>query len=502
MKKGFFALVVVALMLCATVVPVLADNPGTGNSDFVIQNIDASEALVSVDYYDQTGANDAAETPITIAGHGSMVFKANTLPVGDGWIGSAVVASDKQIAAVTNITWDTGFGNADDSRTGESYSGTYTPGQDLYFPYATVKPVGSMAGKLMRFSQITIQNAGGADAHVQIYYYKSTDGSQTGPIADTIAMGRSKTYNLSTPGGKVPNLGGDWQGAVYVHSDDQPIAGVVDTHWSQFSYQQWASIYEGAAAGGTTLYAPSVFRVDRTSDPAVGTWVRSTNLMVQNTGSSDANVKIQFFESGSATPKWEINDTIGPKRMGEYHTRFGSPTNPGSYPAGAFGTNLGNAFFGSAVITCSNGQPLAAVVHTFWHQAVDNAASSFTAIPAGATDLYIPYAPRVVTGGVWNESSKIAIQNLSADAASITMTYYKLDGTQALALTDTIPGNSGDAYSTRFGSDTHSKPASDFNALGANYTGGVHIHSTKPIVAVVNLAERPLWSATYNAYVP
>jgi hypothetical protein len=501
MKKGFLVLMVVVMALGATALPALADDPGTGNSDFVIQNVASTATEVRVDYYDQTGASDVSGTPITLNGNGSQVFEASTLPVGDGWIGSVVVSADQQVAAVTNLTWQSSYGSADDKITGGSYSGTYEPGTELYFPYATVKPVGSIAGKLNRFSIITVQNAGTGDAHINVYYYNQLNGSQTGPIADTIAAGRSKSYNLSLASDpKVPNLGGDWQGSVKVVSSDQPIAGVVTTHWAAQTFQQWASANQGVSGGATTLYGPSVFRVDKRTDPAVNSWVRSSNVMVQNLGGSTANVTVEFFATGSTTAAMTINDTIAPNTMGEYNTRFGSPTNA-SYPASAFETALGAAFNGSVKITCTNGQELASVVHTFWNQPSENAASTYQSVAGpGATDVYIPYAPRKKTGSAWVEWSKIAAQNLSGSTANITLNYYNPNGTSALVVNASIAGNSGDAYNTRFGSDSGAIPGSTFTPLGDNFIGGVHITSTQPLAAVVNLIAKPNWSSTYNAY--
>jgi len=503
MKKSLFLTIVVVVMLLATAVPALADDPGTGNSDFVIQNIDAATATVTVEYYDQIGSADVlGGTPFTINGHGSMVFQASTLPVGDGWIGSVVVSADKQVAAATNLTWQSALGSGDDQITGGAYSGTYNPGTDLYFPYATIKPVGSVPGKLSRFSTITVQNAGTGDGHIHMYFYTQTTGAMTGPIDDIIGMGKAKTYNLSIAGPKIPALGGNWQGSVFVHSDDQPIAGVVTNHWAQLVFQQWGSAYEGVAQGAETLYGPSISRVDRTGQPPVNSWVRFSNLVVMNTEDTAANVTIQFFATGSTTAAMTINDTIPAKQMGEYNTRFGSATNP-TYNAAAFQAALGTAFNGSVVIQSTNAKKLAAVVHSFWSQNTENAASTYTCVPAGATDVYIPFLPRIMLGSAWVSWGKVAVKNLSGSAANLTLNFYNTDGSAALApVNATIAANSGDAYNTRFGSDSGAVPASTFTGLGGSYVGNLHIHSSQPIIAVVNLNVRPLESNTYNAYIP
>ena len=503
MKKVLVLVSLIMALLCVSVLPALADDPGTGNSDFVIQNIDASAVTVSIDYYDQIGSNDVlGGTPFTINGHGSQVFLASTLPVGDGWLGSVVVSADKQVAAASNLTWQSSYGPLDDQVTGGAYSGTYNPGSDLYFPYATVKPVGAIPGKLGRFSIITVQNAGSGDAHIHMYYYNQTSGAVTGPIDDVIGAGKARSYNLSLTGAKIPNLGGNWQGSVFVHSDDQPIAGVVTNHWGGQIFQQWGSVYEGVAEGSQTLYGPSISRVDRTGQAPTNSWVRFSNLVVMNTGSSAANVTIQFFATGATTPAMTINDTIPAKQMGEYNTRYGSPTNA-SYPASAFASAMGNSFNGSITIQCTNGQNLAAVVHTFWSQTTENAASTYTCVPAGATQVYIPFVPRVMLGGAWMAWAKVAVRNLSGSTANLSLQFYNTDGSAAMSpIAASIAGNSGDGYNTRYGSDSGAVPASAYTALGTSFVGNLAITSSQPIIAVCNLIMRPLESNTYNAYVP
>jgi len=499
MKRNLLALTLAMMLVAVTVMPVLADTPGIGNSDLIIQNTDDSEATVTVDYYDSSGANDQlGGAPVAIPWRGSHIYEAGTLPVGDGWSGSAVISTDRRVATVTRLAWQSTFGSADDKATGGSIAGTSGPGTDLYFPYATVKPVGGIPGKLNRFSIVMVQNAGLEDTDIDLYFYNQTDGSLTMLIEDDlILMGRTKSYNLSD----LLSLEGNWQGSVYVHSDDQPIAGVVTTHWAVQVWSQWASAYGGASSGSTALYGPSISRVDKRDDPSVGSWVRSSNILVQNVGNSTANVTLQLFATGSSTAAMTITTTIAPKAMGEFNTRFGSPTDP-SYPASAFETALGKDFKGSVKITCTNGRPLAGVVHSFWHLSNENAASTYQTEPAGATDIYVPYAPRKKSGGNWVEWSKTAVQNLSGSTANITLTFRNQDGSLALRIYDSITGNSGNGYNTRHGIDSIPGSAYLFAPLGDNFAGTLRIESTQPIVAVVNLSSKPNLSSTYNTFIP
>jgi hypothetical protein len=95
------------------------------------------------------------------------------------------------------------------------------------------------------------------------------------------------------------------------------------------------------------------------------------------------------------------------------------------------------------------------------------------------------------------------VQNPNAAAANLTLNFYNTDGSAAMApLAATIAANSGDAYNTRFGSDSGAVPASAFTGLGTTFVGNLYVHSSQPVIAVCNLIWKPAESDTYSAYVP
>jgi len=286
MKRTWITIGSVVLLVALAVIPAAASgppNPGTGSSDFYVMNVDGSNsAMVNVNYYGQDGVSDTTDS-VSLNPYGSRAFESGTLPVGDGWVGSVVLSSDRQVAAMSNIVW-TG-GQYGDGTFAGAYAGTDAPGTSLYLPYVSrVVDV--------RFSTVTIQNAGTGTATVTMNYFSSAGVLTAGPIVDTIGEGRSKTYDMSSPGGSTPNLPSPFNGAL-VATADKPIAGTVTTHWKNF-----ASAYDGFAAGSTSGYLPSVYRKNRV-DVGLG-WIRHSNILVQNLSGSTADVDIDFYPTGCA----------------------------------------------------------------------------------------------------------------------------------------------------------------------------------------------------------
>ena len=477
------ALALVGLLLGLAVIPVAAagpPNPGSGSSDFYVMNVDgAGGATVQVNYYGQDGVSDYQDT-VSLNAYGSKEFASSTLPVGDGWVGAVVLSSNKELAAVTNIIWS--GGQYGDGTTAGAYAGMSQDqvGTSMYFPYVS-RVVD------MRFSTLTVQNAGTGNANIEIRYYSNTGALQAGPITDTIGEGRSKTYDLSSPGGKVPNLPSPFNGAVVVNSTlGQDIAGTVTTHWKTFS-----SAYEGFSNGSGVQYLPSAYRKNRV-DIGLG-WIRHSNILVQNLSGAPADVDIDFYPTGSTSSALHLDDTIPANSSHEYNTRYGTP---GLFAASVFEA-LGNDFDGSVVVQAN--QNIVAVSHTFWTSL--DTASTYKGMAGGAGEVFMAWQPRKKVGSAWVQWAKLVIQNLSGSPANITLTYYNPDGSVRATFSDTIAGNSADGYNTRYGSDGGGITSGQFAALGDTFNGAVRVQSNVAVAPVMNVIQSD-WASTYNGYVP
>jgi hypothetical protein len=145
---------------------------------------------------------------------------------------------------------------------------------------------------------------------------------------------------------------------------------------------------------------------------------------------------------------------------------------------------LPNGFAGTATITAT--QPLGAIVN---ETGPGGQFSSYDAVPLGSTSLNVPVALNNAYGGYF---TGVGIQNTSATAGMVSVTYYDAAGTAtAKAFTIAAYGSLG----------VYQGSATDGPAVGA-YTAV--IQSTLPLAAIVNEVAPSSTSAkqstSYNAF--
>jgi hypothetical protein len=131
-------------------------------------------------------------------------------------------------------------------------------------------------------------------------------------------------------------------------------------------------------------------------------------------------------------------------------------------------TSLGlpSGFAGTATITSS--QPLGAIVN---ETGPGGQFSSYDAVPAGSTTLNVPAALNNAYGGYY---TGMGIQNTSASAGMVSVTYYDTSGT-ATAKSFNIAGNG--SLGVYQGSATDGPAAGAYTAV---------IQSSLPLAAIVN----------------
>jgi hypothetical protein len=229
------AIGILALVLAlAMTVPVLAQDPGTGSTNFTVMNLDpAASATVVAEYVNQDGEVDATVektlTPMTPAG-----FPITDSGLPDGWIGSVVVSSDREITAFGQITWE--GGQYGDGKTAGAYEGLAQGADMLYLPSLYDRD-----GK--QFSRITVQatsSPGGSPVSVELNFYDREGNPYAGnPVVRTIPSGAQETWDLGgeqrVEGVTDINLGTDWIGSAVVSATGGEIAAVVTTHWKESS---------------------------------------------------------------------------------------------------------------------------------------------------------------------------------------------------------------------------------------------------------------------------
>ena len=477
------SLVLVAALLATTVVAAGPDfNPGTGTADVAVMNTTTSSATVTAEYVNQGGTVERT-IPKTVPGKGTVDFLAADSGLGEGWVGSMVLSSTAEIASVARVTW-TGGSSADGKVSG-TYSGVPAGATTMYCAALYQRP-----GK--QYSVLTVQNTDTGTATIEIYYYdRNGTGYSGNPITDTIPQSAQRSYDLSTPGGKVPSLpivnppGDGWIGSVKVVAQGgKKIAAVVTTHWPDYS-----SIDNCASTGYTSLYFPDIKR--RVAGSA---WKQFGGAVIQNLGSSTANVTATWMDRDGNTLH-TFTDTIPPLASHGYNTRYNADTPD---PAALFAA-LGDDRNGALRITSN--QPLAGVYNG---QTVEGflAGTTYSGDGAGGMALYFPAVYRQVSGSNWIKFTALLVYNPSeTQAANVTVKWYATNGTELYSFTDSIPAKSSHGYNTRYAAGTNTPdPNALFAALGDNYRGGVSITSNIPVLGSSNIIEPAVDTDAYNAY--
>jgi alpha-tubulin suppressor-like RCC1 family protein len=296
----------------------------------------------------------------------------------------------------------------------------------------------------------TIQNTGSASAPVRIAYFDQNGAPVgTGDLISSLPVNASWTVRQDN-GNSFPSTGGDaaQAGSAVVYSS-QPLASFVN----EFAPGNVgdATSYSGVqvpSGVGATLYAPTIV------NNAYGGYTTGIGLL--NQGSSPTDVTITYRDGGGAV----INtQTVSGLAGHAYHALY----------SGDAGLALPSGFAGTATITSSAGQPLGAVVN---ETGPGGQFSSYDALASGSSLLNAPVALNNAFGGYY---TGMGIQNISATAGTVSVTYYDASGV-ATAKSFSIPA---------FGSlGVYQGSATDGPAAGA-YTAVIQ-SSTVRLVAIVN----------------
>lgn len=244
-------------------------------------------------------------------------------------------------------------------------------------------------------STIILANPGTVDTTALVTFVTSTGGAAlSSPVSQVVPAGGSAQV-------VVPNVAGLANGRYSVLIDsDQPITAVANVGSDDTA--QFTS-YNGitTAETGQTFYIPQAYK------SYVG---YTSNIIVQNAGSSTASVTVTYKNADGSTA---TSDTQ-------------------SIPAGAsftfdqaVTTGLPASWQGSAVVTAN--QNVAAMFLVSLDSATyGRQLSSGRGFKSGASAVYMPS----VYNDYYGNSSSIMVQNLGSSATTVTVTYYRADGTQ------------------------------------------------------------------------
>jgi hypothetical protein len=444
-------------------------------------NVDAAEqdASIIVSLYGQDGTTDATistEPVIPYLGERRINLATYSLPLGAGWVGSAVVSSDRRVIALATHRYQGPEYSSGDGWNGGAYAAPI-PSTKVFVPYMTeVAPNVFNPG---RWSRLTVQNTGDTAANVYVNTYLDT-GALEGVTVQNVGASRSYSW--------IPDYNPDGNRSVVITSTN-PIVAEFDGYWA-LGYAgdatAWSTSYESIPAenASTEIVYADVFRV-KTGLVETGEWVQWANVLVQNTSLvSTANITVTFNKV-DGTEAWSFNDTIQPNSYRAYNTRYGGT----GKTAADWETNLEADYYGN--VRVESDQPLVGVSHSFWDYGDFKAGGTYLAVPAqGTTTLYAQFMNR--KGGTpvtaW---SKLGIVNVDDATGTLRVYFYDLNGNpisfpEAAAGCSVGPGISKN-YNTLFGSGACGISAATFETrLGSNFEGTVMVSSTVEIVGSMN----------------
>lgn len=307
-------------------------------------------------------------------------------------------------------------------------------------------------------ADVTVMNIGTAAASVTAEYYDLNGSVAATKTRSSLAVNGTHDFLASASG-----LPDGWQGSMVLSSTDN-VASVATVKWAggvDAGDDGDRGQYIGVTAGSTTVYCPALYQVD--TAPLYST------LSIQNTGSANANVSINF------------RDRNGVPYAGNPVTKVIKVNSQATIDL-----STSAAYFaskdGSAVITSD--QPVAAVVAIHW----PGRSSTYGCPTQGNTKLYVPAQYRLTTGGTAAADyllfSANVLMNLTANTANTTFHYIPRNPASAtLDVPVQIPPYSAKGLNTFNGG---SVAASTFDVLGTNWDGVVVIDSDQPLVGINN----------------
>jgi hypothetical protein len=382
-------------------VPMLFKNAfanGGYDSAFYIQNVDSALATYSIEYYDSTGdltCTVSGETvaPLASKGYWLPAISAACLP--DGWVGGAVVTSDKDIVANGRphingevMTYDSFSAGSLTSYLPMLFKNAFANGgYDSAFYVQNVDPTNTAA--------------------LDIKYYDSMGSLTCTVTTETVAPLASKGYWL--PALSAACIPDGWVGGVVITST-APIVTVGRPHIGT-----QITTYNGFSAGSTSSFVPMLFK------NAFANGAYDAAFYVQNLNpSTTANLDIKYYDLAGTLTCTVTTETIAPlASKGYWLPTLAAACLPDGW--------VGGAVVISNVDIVAIGRPhIGAQVMTY---------NGFT---AGSLSSYLPMLFKdAFANGSYD--SAFYIQNTEATAATVVTKFYDNTGALTCSRSDTLP---------------------------------------------------------------
>jgi hypothetical protein len=412
----------------------------TYTSSINLQNLENTEADITIYFYNQDGSENITPVEDTIDPLGSKVYFP--IPANTGFNGSVVIESSTQVASVSNIHGNNFAANA-------AY---VSSDQDQVSTKVLVPTL--MKGNSGYNSWFNVQNAGTGDATIKITF---SDGTSITP-ANPIAMGAAMTFDQATDGLAHPKV----FSAVVESTNSQELAVTVVVESTKIMMA-----YNGFS---TTSKFPVMPLVNANNAGY------QTGVQIQNAGDAPTEVTVSYTPSLAGTACTETQTIAN----GQSNT-FALYPFAGAPLSGMTTTCIGGArFIGSAKVTTnSTNQDLVAQVNQFKGTLNGEAYDGFD--PTEATsDVVLPLIMNA-NSGYW---TSINLMNVGNTSATVTCTFTPYGSVALPTLSTTLDPDEGiswlqnapDEFGTTkyIGSATCTAPGTEIvaivNELGASTT--------------------------------
>jgi hypothetical protein len=493
-------LVISLILVLSTVSVTIAapPDPGIGNTNFTVQNLDAIQsARVRAIYVSPTG-EEAVSRSKTISAWGSDGFPISESGLPDNWIGSVVVSADKKMVAFAQMLWDGGSpgdGTVADGKTAGAYNGFGVGSSRLYLP--------SLASRDPQFSRISVQSAAPPTLSEEVSFsikFYNRNGQLDHTIEDTIPNGAQESYSLSPA--DMPELGGNWLGSAVIEATDNvsPLSAVATMHW-----RLYAAAYSAVPEGSTKIYLPSATRRVPSGDTLLlEAWLQYTGVVVQNLDrAAIATVTVTWYDR-LGNKLHQFVDSIPANSAHGYNTRFVDESQVPEASKNTLPAALGDNWNGSVVIE-SNGPEIIAVANLQWTEShpAKAAASAYTSGVGGSAVVSLPATFRRIDSSNWLQYTGAIVQNIGATPCDEFEVNWYIRGQAEPVLTyyDSLDPRISHGYNTRFGSAGSDVPEGvDVTQLTNDFRGSMIINGPGCELLAIHNTVWPAWtdSTTYN----
>lgn len=305
-----------------------------------------------------------------------------------------------------------------------------------------------------------LQNLEGNAANIVLNYYAQGNSSPVASPSDSIPANGSKTY---CPLSAVP---AGFNGSVVINSDRQlaSIANVSGAASGTPNFSAYNASYSGFTGGATTVSLPLLMK---------GNFGYNTWFNVQNVGSANASVTVNYSDGTSAGP---FNIGVGQSRTFNQATETHSQT----------------VFAGT--ITSSGSDVVATVM-----QVGPNTSPLLFAYNGFTSSSTNPVMP-LVQANNFGYTTGIQIQNTGNSATSVTVSYTPSDVGTACTETRNIPAGASATFALNAWSNNNGNNCVNGQTFvgSARVTGNSAGHGLVGIVNQHNFAANK--GASYSAF--